>query len=75
MSTEIPENDDQVKQCTNKHYLHLPIELVQKLHTFTAASNNYLFTLPVDGDNILKSAKLMNEATTIFNQLSELLNE
>lgn len=66
MSNENQTEDSQIKVST---------ELLQKLYTFAASTNNYLMTIPVDGDNILRSAGLMKESNELFKTLKDLEKE
>lgn len=63
MSEENQTEDSQIK---------VSIKLIQELRTFAAATNNYLMTIPVEGDNILMSASLMTDANKLFSELDKL---
>lgn len=46
-------------------------ELLKKLHTFVVNTNNYLMSISVCGDNIIKSASLMKEAMEIHKEIED----
>jgi len=47
-------------------------EILDKFHTFIALSNNHLMNIPVSGDLILESAKVMNMAAELNKIILEL---
>jgi hypothetical protein len=49
----------------------LPIELVKKIRTFAALTNNHLMTRNTVGDEILEAAKIMNEAHDIVKEIDD----
>lgn len=56
----------------DKEMVEIDKELIKELYTFVAQANNYLMTISVDGDNILRSADLMKDANKICNTLKEI---
>lgn len=51
--------------------ISLPTDLVDELHAFIALTNNYLMTISVQGDQILQSAEIMNNAMSLHKKLEE----
>ena len=62
MTSETSKEDSQIK---------ISAKLVDDLHTFTALVNNYLLSIPVQGDSIFESADHMKEAMRLFNELKK----
>lgn len=55
--------------------ISLPTDLVDKIRNFIALTNNHLMAIPVQGDLILGSAKVMNLAIEIHEELEVIKNE
>ena len=58
-------------QKNEEDMIQLPLDLIKKIHTFAASTNNYLMTVSVVGDDILNSAKLMIIAGEICKELDK----
>lgn len=63
MSIENNTEDSQVKMSK---------VLLDQIYTFIATSNNYLMTIPVKGDNVIASAKIMEKANELCLVIDEM---
>lgn len=74
--TEKPKDLQQKSnQKCRENQVQISHDLFKKIQSFVALSNNHLMTIPVEGNQILNSAKVMNMALEIHEELEELENE
>ncbi len=55
--------------------ISLPTDLVGKIRRFIALANNLLMTIPVEGNQVLKSAEVMNLAIELHEKLEGVKSE
>lgn len=71
---EQPELDQEYNSKDSNYPARLSQEMFEKIHAFIALSNNHLMSIPVQGDQILVSAEIMNMANELHKALEELKN-
>lgn len=77
MNKDNSENSKSDQEKLNKpsnDTIKIPITLLSQIHAFIALSNNVLMSIPVCGDQILDSAKVMNMANDLHKELKDLKN-